>query len=163
MALNRRAYRRTDVSRKILAGKKPKKKADILSASSTEAKGFEPLEPSQVQRFSRPPLSTTQPHLHRPIYAICNPFARKIFKKMNPPRLGGAIPSLKPAPPRQNGDGVPAKRAGERSGCPQNGRGIGQDREECGIIIPCSESAGCRRPYLCHELRSHARCPVSLC
>jgi hypothetical protein len=35
-----------------------------------ERKGFEPLEPVKVQRFSRPPLSTAQPPLRKFQYPV---------------------------------------------------------------------------------------------
>lgn len=42
----------------------------IYMLQRPEAEGFEPPVPSQVQRFSRPPLSTTQPHLQAKLLRI---------------------------------------------------------------------------------------------
>src|SRR5580693_6863723 len=41
-----------------------------MNCGVAEEEGFEPPEPFRVQRFSRPPVSTTHPFLHLVFYLI---------------------------------------------------------------------------------------------
>ena len=77
----------------LLICKRAKKKTSIdLPVLRAEAEGFEPPEPVKVQRFSRPPLSTTQPHLRDGLLRIFNTESNFFLKKGNDLICGVLIP-----------------------------------------------------------------------
>ena len=59
-----------------------------MSVFRAEAEGFEPPEPVKVQRFSRPPLSTTQPHLRGGLLVIFGECGKFFFQKKGMTQLG---------------------------------------------------------------------------